>query len=52
MANFWEGNTHIYTSSWMNFTSNPSLQDIFHQFDLEMPPKGVIQIHSERIWAE
>ena len=25
----------------MNFTSNPSLQDLFHQFDLKMPPKGV-----------
>ena len=25
----------------MNFTSNPSLQDVFHQFDLKMPPNGV-----------
>ena len=31
----------LKTSLWMNFTSNLSLQDIFHQFDLEMPPKGV-----------
>ena len=25
----------------MNFTSNPSLQIIFHCFDLEIPPKGI-----------
>ena len=29
------------TSLWMNFTSNRCLQVNFHQFDLEMPPKGV-----------
>ena len=32
---------NLNTSFWMNFTSNPSLQDIFHRFDLKMPPKGV-----------
>ena len=25
----------------MNFTSNPALQDRFHQFDQKLPPKGV-----------
>ena len=28
------------TSLWMNFTSSLSLQNRFHRFDLEMPPKG------------
>ena len=32
---------HLNTSFWMNFTSNPSLQNVFYLFDLEMPPKGV-----------
>ena len=31
----------LNTSLWMNFTSNPSLQDIFHQFDVEMPRKYI-----------
>jgi len=32
---------YLNTSLWMNFTSNPFLQYIFHQFYLEMPPMGV-----------
>ena len=32
---------NLNTSLRMNFTSNLSLQNAFHWFDLEMPPKGV-----------
>ena len=32
---------NLNNSLWMNFTSNPSLQDIFYRFDQKMPPKGV-----------
>ena len=31
----------LNTLLWINFTSDPSLQDTFLQFNLEMPPKGV-----------
>ena len=31
---------NLNTSIWMNFSSNPSLKDIFNQFDLKIIPKG------------
>ena len=31
----------LNTSLWINFASNSFLQDTFHWFDLEMPPKNI-----------